>query len=180
MKTILAILGTVFLSAFFVLIMYMGAHNTEVSLRNKFKAQQKANESSFDKTWKIIQQNAQVSERERDSFKEAFTDIMSEQKGIAGEGKLASFFTQSKIDISPELFKKLMTTIESQRESFHRDQQKLLNIVEQHDNILTELPSSIFVGGREKLEAIIVTSSKTNEAFSAGEDNEVNLFENKN
>lgn len=156
-----------------VSMMWMGAHNKEVSLRNQFKAQQKSNESSFDKTWKIIQQQAGVPAQERESFKATYVDIMAATKGVAGNGQLASFFTQSKIDISPDLFKKLMTTIESQRESFHRDQQHLLKIKQQHDDILAQMPSSLFVGGRETLNAKIVTSAKTSAAFESGEDNEL-------
>lgn len=164
---------------FFILVlglMYVSATNTEVSLRNQYKAQLKSNESSFDKTWKVIQQQANVAETERDSFKKTYTEIMTATAGIAGNGSLASFLSQSKIDISPDLFQKLMTTIESQREGFHRDQQKLLQIIKQHDDIRTKIPSSLFVGGREPLETIIITSSKTSEVFETQKDDDLNLF----
>lgn len=175
-KTVIAVLGVGLLLVMIVVGMYVSAHNTETGLRNQFKAQQKSNESSFDKTWKIIQQQAGVASEERASFRETYVEIMDATEGVAGRGALASFFTQAKIDISPDLFAKLMTTIEAQRETFHRDQQKLLEIVQQHDNVLTQFPSSIFIGGREPLEAVIVTSSKTDEAFLTGQENEVDLF----
>lgn len=164
-----------FVGAFF--LTWMLAHNSEVSARNAFDAQQKANESSFDKTWKVIQQTAQVPVAERDSFRKTYTEIMSATKGVAGNGQLASFFTQAKIDISPDLFAKLMTTIEAQRESFHRDQQHLLKLAQQHKDILTRQPSAFFVGSRPKLEVKLVISQKTTEAFESGQDNNINLFE---
>lgn len=175
-KTLIAVVGMFALIAFVFGGMYMSSHNAEVSLRNQFNAQQKNNESSFDKTWKTIQQQAGVASEERETFKETYTDIMDATEGVAGRGMLASFFQQAKIDISPDLFRKLMTTIEAQRESFHRDQQKLLEIKKDHDNVLSRFPSSMFVGGRDPLEANIVTSSKTSEAFDSGEDNDVDLF----
>lgn len=156
--------------------LYVSANNTEVSLRNRFKNQQKSNESSFDKTWKTIQQEAGIAETERETFKSAFVEIMQAQKGVAGNGALASFFSQAKVSITPKLFLKLMTTVEAQRESFHRDQQKLLEIVRLHDDVRTKLPSSFFVGGREALEAKIITSAKTDAVFSSGQDNDVELF----
>lgn len=164
---------------FFVLIvglMYVSATNAEVSLRNEYKAQLKSNESSFDKTWKVIQQQANIAETERDSFRKTYTEIMTATAGVAGNGSLASFLSQSKIDISPDLFQKLMTTIESQREGFHRDQQKLLQIIKQHDDIRTKIPSSLFVGGREPLETVIITSSKTSDVFQTQKDDDLDLF----
>ena len=175
-KTLIAVVGAIVVGVLLFGGLYMSAHNSEVSLRNQFNAQQKSNESSFDKTWKVIQQQAGVAGEERETFKKTYVEIMDATEGVAGKGMLASFFTQAKIDISPELFSKLMTTIEAQRESFHRDQQKLLEIKKDHDNVLARVPSSWFVGGRSSLEAQIVTSAKTSEAFAAGEDNNVDLF----
>ena len=176
MKTLIAVCGSVFLVGCIILGLYISANNREVSLRNQFKAQQKSNESSFDKTWKVIQQQAGVAVEERETFRKTYVEIMDSTQGVAGNGQLASFFTQAQVNISPDLFAKLMTTIEAQREGFHRDQQKLLEIVKQHDNVLTMFPSSFFVGSREPLEARIVTSSKTDQTFITGQDNDVDLF----
>lgn len=158
-------------------IVWMSANNSEVGLRNAFTAQQKSNESSFDKMWKIIQQQTGVAEHERESFRQTYTEIMTATKGIAGNGQMASFFTQAKIDVPHDLFQQLMSSIESQRESFHRDQQHLLKIKQQHDDVLAKFPSSIFVGGRTPLEAKIVTSSRTTATFESGQDNDTALFQ---
>jgi len=160
-----------------VSFMYVSANNKEISLRNQFVAQQELNKATFDNVWKIIQQQTQVTTKERESFKETFVEIMNAQQGIAGDGSLASFFTQSKVDVTPDLFSKLMTTIESQRMSFLESQKKLLQIKKDHDDLLQQIPSSLFLGGRDELKAIIVTSSKTNETFESGNEDNVNLFE---
>jgi hypothetical protein len=178
----LAIVGAV--GCAFVLIVsmicaatFIGTFNSEISTRADFNAQLKVNESSFDKTWKIIQQEAQVASTERESFRKTYSEIMQSQQGIAGNGQLASFFTQANINISPDLFAKLMTSIEAQRESFHRDQMKLAEIKSNHDKIIGGFPGNMlfFFIRRDPLELKIITSDRTNEAFTSGTDNDVDL-----
>lgn len=180
MKSLLVGLGAVAI-VFIVLVMVTGvvwisSVNAEVSARNALIAQQKANESSFDKLWKTISQQAQVPLAERESFQKTYAEIMKATKGIAGNGQLASFFQQAKVDISPDMFKKLMSTIEAQRESFHRDQQHLLVLKQQHDNIRMRFPSSLFVGNRPEFDVHIVTSSRTSAVFESASDNDISLF----
>lgn len=176
-KGILIGLGGVAAAGFLLVgiffLTWMSANNAEVSARNAFVAQQKSNESSFDKMWKTLKQMGGIPESERASFEKAYVNIMTATKGVAGNGQLASFFQQAKIDIPPTLFANMMSTIEAQRESFHRDQQKLLKMKQQHDDVRTKWPSAFFVGSRPEVEAKIVTSAKTTAAFETGEDNEI-------
>lgn len=176
MTGILVPICAAFLMILVVGIVWMTSNNSEVALRNAFNAQQKSNESSFDKMWKVIQQQAGVAEHERESFRQTYTEIMSSTKGVAGNGQLASFFNQAKIDVSPDLFSRLMSSIEAERASFHRDQQHLLKIKQQHDDVLLKFPSSLFLVGRQPLEAKIVTSARTDATFSSGQDNDIQLY----
>lgn len=174
----LGLIGVLLVCAVIMFSYVIGTLNREATVRVQFEAQQKVNESSFDKTWKIIKQQSGVANTERDSFRQTYTEIMTATKGVAGNGQLASFFTQAKVDISPQLFSQLMTTIESQRESFHRDQQKLLQIQAEHDKCFEVQPSGMILsmfGRQNNLKAKLVTSSKTNEAFETGEDNDTDL-----
>ena len=59
-----------------VFVMYMSYSNSEVRLRNAVKAQQEANTTSFDTCWKIIQGQAQVADKYKDSFKEIYGSLM--------------------------------------------------------------------------------------------------------
>lgn len=183
MRSTLLVLGALFgvglLLAFILVATGISANNTEVRLRNEFTAQKEVNTSSFDKMWKTLQQQTGVAEHERDSFRETYTQIMTATQGVAGNGQLASFFTQAKVDVSPALFQQLMVSIEAQRESFHRDQMKLANIKRQHDDIRGTFPYSLVVGGRPALELQLVTSSRTQEAFRTGTDENVDLFQKK-
>ena len=173
---IIASIVVVIVLFFVPIIMYFGAHNNEVSLRNQFTAQQNINVQVFDNVWKVIEQQTDVAVTERETFKETFTEIMNSQEGIAGKGSLASFFTQAKVDVSPDLYKKLMTSIEAQRGTFLDSQRRLLDIKKSHDDILTRYPSAFFVGGRPALNPVLVNSSKTQDIFNSGVEDDVTLF----
>lgn len=177
--TLFALIGIVGISAIFIIVAAVGYSNNEIRLRSSFHAQEKNNESSFDKMWKVIQQQAGVAETERESFRNTYVDIMNSTRGVAGNGQLASFFTQAKVDISPKLFEQLMNSIEAQRESFHRDQQKLISIHKMHSDSLTTAPSSLICGWREPLTLKLVTSTRTESAFSTGKDDNTDLFNGK-
>ncbi len=69
-----------------------------------------------------------------------------------------------------------MTSIEAQRESFHRDQQHLTKLWQQHSDALTTAPSSFVVGGRPPIELKLVTSAKTDAVFESHQENDVDLF----
>lgn len=171
MNTFLKVCLVLFCFVFFFAWAWINLFNKEKMLRNQVAAQQKTNEASFDKMWKIIQSQTKVSEKERESFRATYVDIMQATKGVVGQASLAAFFTQSKIDVNNELFSKLMTTIESQRESFYRDQKLLLDIQLQHNNLISTFPGNLF--GFEPLNVKIVTSSKASDAFETGEENEI-------
>ena len=158
------------------LVMGISANNREAQLRNAFNAQLENNKTSLDRSWKTIDQQAQVTLTERDSFRKTYVEIMTASKGVAGEGKLAAFFQQAGIPISNELFRNLMTTIESQREAFFRDQQHLLKLKQEHDNLRTTFPSKLFVGAAPELQVQLVTSEKTEEIFSTGREDKIHVF----
>ncbi|NPV13152.1 MAG: hypothetical protein HPY57_15400 [Ignavibacteria bacterium] len=70
---IFALVGAVILVVGLSLFFYnMSIDNKEISLREKFKAQQKVCMTAHDEMWKIITQKAEVS----NEYKKAFEEIM--------------------------------------------------------------------------------------------------------
>lgn len=167
-------LGAIVLLVGIVALMYVSASNSEVRLRNAVTAQQKANETSFDTCWKIIQQQAQVTDKYKDGFKEIYTGLMEGRHYEKG-GSLFKFVTEANPNFDVQLFVKLSTSIEAQRTVFKRDQQKLIDMKREHDNLLTTIPSTWFVGSRPPVDIKIVTSSKTDDAFRSGKEDDINL-----
>jgi len=178
------ILGTMGTFVFFVviaLLMYFTISNHEVQLRNSILAQQKANTVVFDNTWKIIKQQAGVTDQYKDSFKEIYTQIFSERYGTQNEraGALMSWITEQNPQFDTKLYSQLMTSIEAQRTIFTTNQKKLIDLKREHDTYLEVFPNWLFIGGRSKINIKIVTSEKTEQVFQEGQENDINLFEKK-
>lgn len=170
------VLGGVLFFALVTGCMYASYNNSEVSLRHRADAQQENLKVVHDRTWKIIQQQAQVSDRYRESFNEIYPALMEGRYGNARGGSLLSFIQESNPEFDVSLFKQLSASIEAQRTSFAREQKILLDIKRDHDVLLDSFPSSMFVGGRERLRVNVVTSTRTERTFDMGVDDEVDLF----
>ncbi len=168
-------LGVIVVLGIVVVLMYVGYSNSEVRLRNQITAKQKSNEASFDTCWKIIKQQAQVADQYKDSFKEIYVGLMEGRHYEKG-GALMKFITESNPAFDIRLFEKVANSIEAERRSFLRDQQQLLDLKREHDNLLDLIPSSIFVGGRPRIEVKIITSGTTQETFRTGEENDIDVF----
>lgn len=171
----LAVVGAVLALGLMFGLMYMSYSNSEVRLRNAVTAQGKANETSFDTCWKIIQGQAQVSEKYKDSFKEIYVGLMEGRHYEKG-GNLMKWITEANPAFDIKLFEKVANSIEAQRTAFMRDQQKLIDLKREHDNLLTTMPGSWFLGGRPPVEIKVVTSSKTEKTFQDGKDDDVDVF----
>lgn len=149
--------------------------NSEATLRNKAGAQQKANEATFDNTWKTISQVAQVNDEYKEDFRKSWKEILEAQNG----GQRASMMTATMTKINPKfdssLSKKVMTVVEGSRKEFLNGQTKLIDIKREHDNLRTTLPAKWLVGDKPELAIVVVTSGRTNDSFESGKDDDVSL-----
>lgn len=158
---------------FFVSVSYK---NQEVRLRNRISVQQKTNEVVYDTVWKIISQQAQVSENYKDSFKEIYGDIMEGRYGNENGGTLMKFITESNPQFDIRLYEKVSNSIEIQRTEFLREQKKLIDLKAAHDSLRKTEPASWFVGNVPEIEIQVVTSSKTTKTFETGREDDVKVF----
>ena len=159
-----------------IVIVWVSASNREIDLRNKITAQQKNLEVVFDNTWKTISQEAKVSEKYKDSFKEIYTELMSERYSESDQQSLMRWVTEANPNFDANVYTKLMSTIGATRAEFTREQTKLLSFKNAHDNVIDKFPSSLFVGGRGKIDVNVVTSDKTEKVFEAGKENNIEVF----
>ena len=168
----------IILAAFILtaLLIWISSSNKEIDLRNKIIAQQKNLEVVFDNTWKIISQQAQVTDHYKDSFKEIYQDLMESRYGEGDKESLMRWVTESNPNFDATIFTKLMSAIEVQRTQFTTEQTKLLSFKNSHDNIIDKFPSNLFVGGRGKIDINVITSSKTEEIFKEGREDNVKVF----
>ncbi len=170
------VLGIVALLALMVGVMYVNYSNKEVVLRQQIVAKQKANEAVYDNTWKIIKQTAQVTDRYEKGFKEIYSALMEGRyKGERGD-MLLKFVNEANPQFDSSVYTKLQNSIEGQRNVWTDNQKMLIDLKREHDTLLTVIPACWFVGGRPRIDIVIVTSERTDKAFSTGKDNDTNLF----
>jgi hypothetical protein len=156
-------------------VMKVSAENSEVRLRKQVEAQVKANETSFDTCWKIVQSQAGVAEKHKEAFKDIYQGLMAGRHYEKG-GTFMKWITESNPNFDGKLYEKLMNSIEAQRMRFMRDQQKLVDLKREHDTMLEVWPSSMFVGDRDPVEITVVTSSKTEATFETGKEDNIDVF----
>ena len=155
----------------------VSAYNSEITLRTQVEAKVKEQGIVFDNTWKIIQQQAQVSQKYLDSFKEIYPLLMGERYK-EGEAQLAKLVTEANPTIDTRLQEKLMNSIEAQRTTFTRTQKELIDINREHTQLIRRFPGSLFFSliGRREIPISLITSQKTEDTMKSGQDNDVNLY----
>ena len=155
------------------------AVNQEARLRNAITAKQKDNTSEFDNMWKKISQTVQVTDRSRDSLKEIFVEHAKARTGDGKGGELMKWVQESCPNVDNSTFTNLQNIIVGSRDSWTQRQKEILDLKREHENLRTTYPSSFFVGSKPEIQVQIVTSAKTDAAFSTGKDEDVELFKKK-
>lgn len=154
----------------------IGISNEEIELRNQAVAQQKANEATFDKVWKVLKQKAGIMDKQREDFRAVYTGIMNERyQGEANGAPAFKWIKEHNPEFPMDMYKDISNAIESNRATFLRVQKRLIDIKREHDNIRKKFPSSLIVGSRPELDIQIVTSKRTKRTFETGEENEEDL-----
>ena len=156
-------------------VMFFQISNGEIGLRNQVVAQQDSCKVIFDNTWKIIAQKAQVTDKYKDAFKEIYPALMEGRYGNDKGGALLKFVTESNPQFDAGIYKDLSAAIEAQRTVFTREQNKLIDLKREHDNLRLKFPSSLVVGSRPEIKIELVTSGKTKDVYSTGEENDIKL-----
>lgn len=184
MKTLIAIgalVGVFILTAAVLFFGGVSFHNKEVQLRNLITAKQTDNKNEMDAMWKNIAQTAQVAEKDRDSLMAIFQNYATARSGGSdNKAPLMKWVTEScpQVAVNSQTFEKLMNIIVSQRDGFKFRQKELLDFNREHDNLIDVFPGNLYamVLHRGKIDVIIVTSTRTDNAFKTGKDDDTQLF----
>ena len=165
------------LLAIIVTTMFFNYNNAEIDLRFTIEAQQETNSAYFDNMWVVIQQQAQVADRYKESFQEVYREIMDarynqEERTTA----MFNFLKESNPEFDSSVFSNLMSTIEAQRNSFLQQQRRLIDLKREHDSLVLRYPSRWFVSNKETIEITIVTTQRTRDTFDSGIEEDINIF----
>lgn len=168
---LVSVIGVISLIVF---LMNMSYGNTHADIHNQATAQQKANEVIYDEVWKVLQQKAGILDKWSTDFKSVYGNIMS--KRYEGKDPMFNWIQEHNPNFTSEMYKDLSVAIEAYRGKFSRVQQKLIDIQREDNNLHSKQPSNWFVGKKKDLEINIVTSTKTEQTFQTGKEDDIDLF----
>ena len=180
MKTgTLITLGIAGFIGFGIVFWAIGLSNTYNTKLETGKAFQKNSEVVFDNTWKKIQQQAKVTSEYKESFRQIYTEIMDARYSDDGAGQetLMKWIQESNPTFDASLYKTLMNTIEGSRNEFTMEQKKLIDIDRELKSMKVKFPNSLLLSGKADLNIKLVTSAKTDEVYSTGQENDIDLFQ---
>ena len=176
LKVLVGIGVAVVLLVMTLFLMDISYDNKDQRLRQDVADQQRKIETNFDKMWKTIKQQAQITEQYKNDFKDIFTGLI-EGRYKNGNGQMMMWIKEQNPNLDASMYKKIMTTIEATRTSFDREQRKLSEMAAAHAKIFVTKPSKWFVSG-EPVEVKIISSKKTKNVIETGEENDINVFGN--
>jgi len=157
---------------------YYSYDNQYITLNNLYEAQVSDDKIVYDEVWKVVKQQAQVSEQYAESFKSIYLGMMDARYSKDSNATF-KWIKEQNPEFSQDMYMKLMNTIESQRSKFTSVQRKLITYHQEISNLVKLWPSRIFVGGRPIPELKIVTSTKTENTFNTGKEDDMDVFEKK-
>lgn len=155
--------------------MYFSYNNQEISLRKQVEAQRGKVEGVFDTMWKTISQQAQVSNEYKDAFKEIYPDLIAGRYS-QGDGSFMKWIQEANPEFDISLYKQLMQTIEVQRLQFQKSQERMLDLIREHETLCETYPGIWFVKNKTPIEYIIISSTKSKLTMETGVDDDVDLF----
>lgn len=178
MKALLAAaaIGVIGLIIFFV--MKVSYNNNDAKLRNLADAEQKTCMTVRDTMFNIIRDQAQLKGEYAEDLRRLIDEYV-EGRG-AGGGSLAKFVHENNPTLDPTITTKVMDTCEVQRSKFQTAQKKLIDVANQHQNLITTFPGSFLVSNTTPIEIKIITSSGTQRVYETGIDDENPLNAAKN
>lgn len=158
-----------------LIAMYFVYNNREVALRKEADAQRGKIESVYDTMWKVLKQEAGVTEQYRKTFEEIYPKLISGRYSADGDG-LLKMIQESNPSFDTRLYDKLMQSIEVQRAYFASAQQRMLDIIRERGTLLESMPSGWFIRNRMKIEYEVISSEKTQEVLRTRREDDVELF----
>lgn len=177
-KKTIVILSSVVIVVFVAIMcftMSIRYSNREVKLVNQFNMEMKNREATFDNMFKDISQIAQVAEKYKESFKDIYVHITSERYD-KDDGVVMKWVQEKNPQFDTKLYDRLANTIEVRRQEFLLVQRKLMDIENQHNNLLDVFPSSLFLSGRERLNYQVVSSTHTKNVMETGIEDDIDVF----
>lgn len=171
----LTVVGIIAIFAISMFSMYISYNNQEVALRKQAEAKKGEVEAVYDQMWKILQQKAQVTDQYKDAFKDIYPKLI-EGRYSKGDGSLMKWIKESNPDFDASMYKDLMKSIEIQRTYFTNTQKQMLDIIREHETLVSTMPGKWFISDVSKIDYTVISSSRAKDTMKTGVDDDVDLF----
>jgi hypothetical protein len=172
----IAVAGMIAVAGLILVVSGISTYNTQSSLKNTYEMKVEANKTDFDNMFKKIQQTAQVSEAQKDAFKEIYTSYASARTS-EGQGKVMAWIREAAPKVDLKIYTQVLNIVVGSRDSWTSRQKELVDVAREYNQNLVTFPKNIFLGffGFKKIEPQIVTSTRTENAFKTGRDDDIDL-----
>lgn len=175
-KGLILTLVTLLFVGLISVFMYVSYSNKEIRLSSLVSAQVDTRDANYDKAWKVIQQQAQLTDRYANDFKEVYKSMLEGRYGENGSQAMFQWLQEQNPQLDASMYQTVQVTIEAQREEFFNEQKKLISYNREHVVLRKEFPGSLFIGNRPDVEFNIITSTRTQEAAASGKEDNVSVF----
>ena len=155
--------------------MYFGYNNQDARIRAQAEAQRGKIEGVHDKMWKTLQQKAQVTNEYKDAFSEIYPALI-EGRYSQGDGSMMKWIQEANPNFDTSLYKDLRQSIELNREEVRKTQERMLDVLREHEVLLTTVPAKWFIQNKERVEYTVISSTRSKVVMETGLDDNVNLF----
>lgn len=150
---------------------------TEIQLRNLAAAEIQKVEIIHDEVFKVISQDAQVTDKFKKDFEDIYTKIMEGRySGNSRDESLMLWMKENNPQYSTELYLKLMVDIEVLRNKFSVQQVKVQDIIREHNNLIQDPIKSLFIKNKEPIEYVVISSTITKDVIEKRVDDNIDLF----
>lgn len=175
-EVFIGILTIVIIGGFCLFGKGVSVYNTHINLKNQIEAKQKDNEAVFDSMWKKISQTAQVSDKYKDGLKEVLT-AYTEGRSKDSNNLLMDWTKEAVPSFDSSLYKQINNVIIASRDDFAKNQKILIDLSRQHNVFIETFPNNVFCAilKIKPIEIKVVTSTKTEQAFETGKEDDIKL-----
>lgn len=150
---------------------YISLSNRNARITNLFDAKQKEVKTVHTEMWQTVKEVGGVTDAYANKFDSVYSHIM-DKRYQNKDGSLMKFIKEANPNFDPSLYANLAHVIEAKRIKFNEAQAALLDIDRAHNDLITTFPGTLFLANAKKFDVEIVTSTRTEKAFTSGKDDE--------
>lgn len=155
--------------------------NTAVGLQEKVNAQYTSNKSNYDNMWKSFVETSQVTDKQAEQFKSVYNEMISGRYKNDSQ-VLMKMIQEQNPQLDASVYKNLQNLIVSGRQDFDHQQSELTDVIREYNTYIRQhfIMNTIFNFKTLDASNFIVTSQRTTNAFSTGQDNAIDLNSGSN